>query len=175
MKTLSGLALVASVVAFSLDGYVFGQGKGKGQGKGLGKVKGQNQGEMAKDQDVFHYLLDHRKEITRKVLNHEKGVETLTESDNPEVAKVIKIHVASMSDRMAKGNGIRLRDPLFAALFQNYKKVQMKAIETPKGVKVIESSDDPRVVTMIQAHAKVVSAFIEIGYPEAMRNHELPK
>jgi hypothetical protein len=42
-------------------------------------------------------------------------------------------------------------------------------------VKVVETSDDPYTVKLIQAHAQVVSLFVEKGFPEAAKNHEVPK
>ncbi|MFN9918020.1 MAG: hypothetical protein ACK53L_35870, partial [Pirellulaceae bacterium] len=38
-----------------------------------------------------------------------------------------------------------------------------------------ETSDDPYVVRLIQAHAKVVSGFVERGHAEAMKNHPVPQ
>jgi hypothetical protein len=46
--------------------------------------------------------------------------------------------------------------------------------KTEKGVKVKETSDDPKVVKLIQGHARVVSNFIQNGYEEVRKNHPLP-
>jgi uncharacterized phosphosugar-binding protein len=46
--------------------------------------------------------------------------------------------------------------------------------KTTKGVKVTETSDDRDVIKLIQAHAEVVSKFIENGYDEVHKNHEVP-
>jgi hypothetical protein len=45
---------------------------------------------------------------------------------------------------------------------------------TRDGVRVIETSDDPYVVKLLQTHAEVVSAFIANGRSEMMKNHPLP-
>jgi len=153
----------------------FGLAGSRGEPQGKGKDKAGRSAEMAKDQEVFHFLLDHHKEIQRTVKETANGVETLTESDNPQVAGKIKEHVQAMKKRMDTGNGIRLRDPLFAALFSRYKAVEMSYQPTEKGVKVIESSKDPLVALWIKAHAKVVSGFVDKGHAEASKNHELPK
>ena len=42
-------------------------------------------GAHAADMQVFHQLFDHRAEISRQVFTREDGVETVTESKNPEV------------------------------------------------------------------------------------------
>ena len=70
--------------------------------------------------------------------------------------------------------GIHLRDPLFAEIFKHYDKVSMKVEKTDKGVKVTETSTDPYVAKLIQAHAEVVTKFIEKGHEEVRRNHPVP-
>ena len=44
-----------------------------------------------------------------------------------------------------------------------------------KGVLVRERSDDPYVVSLIQAHADVVSQFVASGFTEAQKNHAVPR
>jgi len=41
-------------------------------------------------------------------------------------------------------------------------------------VRVTETSEDPYVVKLIQAHAKVVSGFVERGFVEAKKNPPIP-
>lgn len=123
---------------------------------------------------LYEFVKDNRADIKRTVKVLPNGVETLTESDKPEVAKKIREHVAAMHERITSGKGIRLRDPLFAEIFENYDKVVMKVERTDKGVKVAETSDDPKVVKLIQAHAEVVSKFIQNGHDEMRKNHALP-
>ena len=144
-------------------------GKGKGKGKGFGKDPA-----FAADRDGFHFLLTHRADIKRTVKHVENGVETVTESDKPEVAKMIREHVAAMHRRVKGGNGIHLRDPLFAEIFRHYDEITRKVAKTPKGVKVTETADDPYVAKLIQSHAAVVTKFIENGHAEVHKNHPLP-
>jgi hypothetical protein len=56
-------------------------------------------GAHAADMQVFHQLFDHRTEITRRVLKREDGIETVTESTNPDVTRLLQTHVASMLAR----------------------------------------------------------------------------
>ena len=126
------------------------------------------------DHEVFQFLLTHHKQITRKVTERPDGVETLTESDHPKVAAKIKEHVEWMKYRIGNTNPIRMRDPLFAELFRNANKIKMEHVDTDKGVRVVETSDDPYVVKLIQSHAKVVSGFVDRGFAEAMKNHAVP-
>jgi hypothetical protein len=129
---------------------------------------------MRTDQEVFHYLLARHAEIDRTVKELENGVETVTESDQPEVARKIQEHVAAMHRRVQEGRGLRFWDDLFAAVFRRHASITMSVENTEKGVHVTETSDDPTVVALIQAHAAVVSKFVAHGFEEAHRNHPVP-
>lgn len=142
------------------------------QKKGFGK--GKNDPAMKADMEVFHFLLDNRKDIQRTVKNIDDGVETVTESNVPDVASKIKEHVAAMHERIKAGKGIHLRDPLFAEIFKNTDKITMVIEKTEKGVRVKETSKDAHVARLIQAHAEVVSKFIKNGHAEMRTDHPVP-
>lgn len=126
------------------------------------------------DRDLFHGLLERRADIRREIKMTQQGVETLTESDKPDVAAAIQQHVASMEKRVKDKQPIHLRDPLFVEVFRHAEKIKFVSEKTKKGMRVTESSDDPYVVKLIQAHAEVVSLFIKNGFEEARRNHDPP-
>ncbi|QDS94557.1 DsrE/DsrF-like family protein [Roseimaritima multifibrata] len=161
-----------------------GQGQGRGQGGRGAQQNAQHQGQAhghghddrhAKDRELFQFLLQNHDKIKRNVKQLPNGVETLTESDVPEIAAKIQEHVEWMTHRIENANPIRMRDPLFAEIFKNTKKIRMVHEDTEKGVRVTETSDDPYVAKLIQAHAKVVSEFVKNGFAEAMKNHPVPK
>jgi hypothetical protein len=127
------------------------------------------------DRETFHYLLDRRKDIRRQVTRVAAGVETLTESDDPKVTARIQEHVEAMHRRIKEGRPIHLRDPLFREIFRHADKVEMKIERTAKGAKVTESSRDPYVARLIQAHADVVSLFLKNGHWEVKKNHMVPE
>lgn len=77
------------------------------------------------DHRVFQFLLENHKLIEREVKFLENGVETLTESENPEVAQKIQEHVKWMQHCVEHQQPIRRRDPLFDALFRHSPKFQM--------------------------------------------------
>jgi hypothetical protein len=129
----------------------------------------------AADMQVFHQLFDHRTEITRQVIVREDGVETLTESTNPDVTRLLQTHVESMLARLKEGRPIHRRDPLLAELFRYADRIEARRELTVGGVRVIETSQDPYVVKLLQAHAEVVSAFIADGRAEMMKNHPTPE
>lgn len=168
----ASLALGSGLLVLAGRADLAAQPPGKGPPPGKGMSKDAN---FAADRDVFHFLLENRKDVRRTVTGTKTGVETVTESDRPEVAKGIQEHAAAMSERVKAGKGIRHRDPLFAEIFRHYDKITMAVEKTEKGVKVTETSDDPYVVKLIQAHAAVVTKFIENGHAEVMRNHPLPE
>lgn len=152
-----------------------GAGRGRGAGfPGRGAGGHGHDERHAADQQVFHFLLENHERITRTVTELQNGVETLTESEVPAIADKIKEHVEWMQYRIENTNPIRMRDPLFAEIFRQTDKIKMIHEDTEKGVKVTETSDDPYVAKLIQAHAKAVSGFVERGFAEAMKNHAIP-
>lgn len=175
LRALVGVLTVALAVGASAQP---GGGPGPhgpgGPGRHGGGARGPGDPEHAADRALFHQLLDHRAEITRHVTEVPGGVETVTESVRAEVAAKIREHVRRMKARIEEGRPIRMRDPLFAEIFRHAKKITMRVEDTERGVRVVETSDDPWVTGLIREHARVVSAFLEHGYDEARRNHPLP-
>ncbi len=147
-----------------------GQGQMKGQMKGM---MGQGEGQMQNMQTI-HALFEQNEKITRTVKNTETGVETLTESDDPKVQALIAEHAWAMQKLLANKQPIRQWDPLFAELFKYADKINLQITRTPKGVKVVETSSDPYVVKLMQAHAQGVSEFVKEGMPSMHKTHELP-
>lgn len=175
LVALAVLCLTTLVVAQGPGrgpGRSFGPGPG-GPGRGFGARHGQDE-RHDEDQEVFQFLLANHEKIARQVTELPTGVETLTESEDPEIADKIKEHVYWMEQRIEKADPIRMRDPLFRELFQHTDKIKVRHEETEKGVRVIETSDDPYVAKLIKAHAKTVSAFVARGFAEAMKNHPVP-
>lgn len=170
--TASVILLALAVAAFAEPGQ---GGKGKGQGKGRGPRFDQGPDAAQRvDMELFHFLLDHRQEIRRHVVNLPNGIETLTESNNPSVVNQLQAHVESMYRRVESGRPIHARDPLFAEIFRNADKINFGLQKTPHGVRVIETSEDPYVARLIQSHAEVVNRFLKNGHRELMQNHPLP-
>jgi uncharacterized protein len=126
------------------------------------------------DRQVFQYLLANHTQIRRSVELLPSGVETLTESDVPEIASKLKEHVDWMKHRVEARQPIRMRDPLFAEIFAHADKISLTYELTEQGVRVKETSDDAYVVKLIQSHAKVVTGFVERGFAEARQNHAVP-
>jgi hypothetical protein len=150
----------------------FGNGMRRGPAMGRGHA-GDPQHE--KDHKDFFFLIENRDSVSRTVKNLHNGIETLTESDVPEVAATIQEHVEAMYDRMETVNPIRMRDPLFREIFSNTDKIEMNVEHTDHGVRVTETSEDAYVAKLLQEHARVVSLFIKNGYAELPKNHAAPE
>ncbi|BCS31841.1 hypothetical protein TBR22_A10440 [Luteitalea sp. TBR-22] len=150
-----------------------GQGMPPGGGRGMGPGMTHDAGHQA-DMEVFHQLLDNGNKVTRTVTPRPDGVESVTESDDPVIAKAIQTHLDAMSARVKEQRPIHQRDPLFREVFANADRIVLRHEMTPKGVRAVETSTDPYVVKLIQAHAEVVTAFIANGRAEAMKDHPVP-
>jgi uncharacterized protein len=164
-----GTATVIQMLLIVLIAVTSSFGQGGGRGRGM-----MGDGAHAADMQLFHQLFEHRTEINRQVIAREDGIETVTESKNPEVTRLLQTHVASMLARVKEGRPIHQRDPLFVELFKHADQIVAKYEPTAGGVRVVETSKDAYVVKLLQAHAEVVSAFLANGMPEMMKNHPLP-
>ncbi len=165
-------SLVFGILGFTGTGKAYARQPGRGR---QGRGRGSSDPNWEADHNIIHTLLSNRNQIQRQIKLLPNGVETLTETDNPKLRPILVQHVKAMKKRVEEVRPIHLRDTLFAALFRNAKKVSMKVTETPKGVQVIETSNDPFTIKLIQAHAKVVSLFIKNGHQEVRKNHTVPK
>ncbi len=165
-RTLMAIAVLASA------GVVL-----SAQGGGMGGMRGgmAMDATAQADMQVFHQLVDNRDKITRTVTPRPDGIESVTESDDPAIAKLIQTHVEAMAARVKEARPIHQRDPLFVEVFKHADKIAVKMEPTPKGLKVIETSTDAYVVKLIQAHADVVSLFLKNGREEMMKNHAVPE
>ena len=146
-----------------------GAGQGGRGGRGM-----MGDGAHGADMQLLHQLFEHRTEITRQVIARTDGIETVTESTNPEVIRLLQTHVASMLARVKEGRPIHQRDPLFVELFKHADQIAARYEPTPGGVRVIETSMDAYVVRLLHAHADAVSAFLANGMSEMMKNHPVP-
>lgn len=169
----SALGIATGVLAQSggppRHGSMCGGAHAMGDGRGHGMM-GPGGGHGA-DMMGIHSLFASRDQIRRTVTAIPGGVRATTESDNPAVVTQLREHVQSMYARLKDKRPINARDPLFAALFENADKIHVKLEDTPKGITVTETSDDPAVVDLVRRHADVVSLFLENGMPEMMRTH----
>ncbi len=119
---------------------------------------------------------DHRQEIERRVEEVENGVVTVTRAPaSAAAAQAIARHVSEMKQLLENGGRVRMWDPLFRELFGHADEIALEIEELEDGLRVTETSDDPEVVKLIQAHARKVTEFIERGPAAVHEETPLPK
>ena len=139
--------------------------RGPGQGGGWG---------MSQAMRLIHGLLGQRGQIRRTTEEIPGGVMSLTVSDDPQVAQMIRQHVRQMQERLAAGQPIRLWDPLYAELFAQRQKIKLQVQDVPGGVTVRQTSEDPQVTRLIRQHAAAVGEFLAKGYDRVHQPTTLP-
>jgi hypothetical protein len=128
-----------------------------------------------RDMCVIHDLLLGHERIGRRVGDIRDGIRAVTTSDDSELAVRIRTHVSQMRARIERGKPIRQMDPLFREIFEHHEAIEMQVENVPGGVRVTETSADPRVALLIHQHARrAVSEFVAEGMPRAMRPTPLP-
>jgi hypothetical protein len=115
----------------------------------------------------IHALLANHDRINRTVTNLSDGIRTATESDDPEIAALIKTHVAKMGERVRAGDdpGLPMESPALRAIFRNKDKINTAYEVTAKGVVVVQTSTDPKTVALLQEHAAEVTDLVKGGMP----------
>ena len=162
-----------------------GKGAGHGQGGGCGKCAGHGQGaghgqaagaHQPPDRETIHGMLAQHEKIQRSVKDIDGGIVADTTSKDPEVAAMIKKHVAEMKTRLEQGQPTRMWDPLYAALYEHHDEIAMSIVEIEGGVRVTETSKNPEVVALIRQHAtRGVSEFAAQGFERAHQPTPLPE
>jgi hypothetical protein len=131
---------------------------------------------MMQDMHSIHGLLTNHRNIERRVEDIPNGVRTVTTSDDPEIAQLIRTHVRQMEARYDRGQPIRMMDPVFRELFRNRDRASLDHEDVPGGIRVTHTSDDPNVVLLIRRHARgFVSEAAAEGMARAMRPTPLPE
>ena len=171
----AALGLGAAVAVFAHPG---GMGPGMmgpgmmGPGMGGPMAGGMQHGDaaFADDMRLVHAMLFDHDKIKRTVTNLPDGIRTVTESDDPGVARAIKAHVASMQERLSDGKIFNLFSPTLPVLFENKDKIKTVVETADKGSTVTQTSGDAKVVAALQAHAVEVSELARDGMAAMMRS-----
>ena len=123
-----------------------------------------------------HQLVMNHARIKRTVTNLPNGVRTLTESEDPQVAALIRAHVATTLERVEARDdpGLPMETPALRSIFRNGDKVRTTTEWTATGVSVLQISDDSATVAALQEHAAEVSDLVAGGmaalHASMMRN-----
>lgn len=173
-KIATGVAAVLGLgAAVAVLAHPGGMGPGMmGPGMG-GPMMGRMQhgdASFADDMRLVHAMLFDHEKISRTVAKLPDGIRTVTESDDPGVARAIKAHVASMEKRLSDGKIFNLFSPTLPVLFENKDKIKTVVETTDGGSIVTQTSGDAKVVAALQAHAVEVSELARDGMAAMMRN-----
>jgi len=129
--------------------------------------------------DLKNIFINHKK-IERNVTNIPNGIKTVTLSTNPEVRQSIVNHVSMMVTRMQENKNpeVIIQSPTLTELFKHYDKIETEIELTDTGVQIIQTSQDPEVVSLLQKHAAEISDMVERGMQavhDRMMRSERPK
>jgi hypothetical protein len=132
---------------------------------GHGMMGGRFDSATAADVDLIHELLDNHDLIRRTVEKLPDGIRTVTESDDPRMARYIKDHVQRMGQRVRAGQemGLPMESPALLAIYRNRDKITTRVETTDKGAIVVQTSSDPAAVAVLQEHAGEVSNLVQGG------------
>ena len=186
MAVVATLGIGAAVAVFAhpgamgpriMQGMEPGMMRGTGPGAAAGHTMGgpmaagvQHDEAFQADMGLVHDMLTNHEGIKRTVTNLPNGIRTVTESGDPKLAQTIKAHVASMEQRLKEGRVFNLFSPTIPVLFENKDKIKTTVQATEKGSALVQTSDDPKVVTALQAHAVEVSELARDGMAAMMRS-----
>ena len=114
---------------------------------------------------VIHTLFINHDHIKRTVTNLPNGIRTVTELDDPKIAALLKAHVADMMKRVGAGDdpGLPIESDALHSIFRDKDKIRTNAETTARGIVVVQTSDDPKVVAELQEHAAQVTDFAQEG------------
>lgn len=119
----------------------------------------------ATEMDEIHSMLFNHDRIKHTVTNLPNGIRTVTESDDPEIAATIASHVVGMGKRVKDGRDpdLPIQSPTLKVIFKNRDKITTTYESTPKGIVVIQTSDDAETVAALQRHAAEVTDLADRG------------
>jgi hypothetical protein len=142
---------------------------GPGMGGAMAGPMQHGDASFADDMRLVHAMLFDHDKIKRTVTNLPDGIRTVTESDDPGVARAIQAHVASMEKRLSDGKIFNLFSPTLPVLFENRDKIKTVVEMTDRGSIVTQTSGNAKVVAALQAHAVEVSELARDGMVAMMR------
>ena len=136
---------------------------------GGGMMNGMRDSATAGQMRIIHELVVNHEHITRLVTNLPNGIRTLTESDDPRLARLIREHVVTMDQRVRLGDdpGLPMESPALHAIFLGKDRIVTTIDTTPRGIVIVQTSADSSLVVALQTHAAEVTDLVKRGM-EAM-------
>ena len=123
----------------------------------------------ATEQQELHAMFMGHERIRRTVTELPNGIRTLTESDDPELARTLVSHVAGMMKRVEEGRDPKLpiQSPTLEVIFRNRDKIKTSLEPTPTGITVTQTSEDAETVAALKKHAADVTDLVKRGMAAA--------
>lgn len=116
------------------------------------------------DQALFKELLEKHDQLKRETVILENGIRSTTTAATPELGQILQDHVIGMEKRFGMGRAIRSWDPLFAALFEYKDQINMSYRNVKNGVEATLTTDDPKLIELIQCHDQTLHGFVDRGF-----------
>ena len=156
---------------FSMKNHHYSMDKHHGDQSGIHQHDEVNmpglQGEDITDQEVndLKQLFQKHNEIKRLVENIPNGIITVTETDNEELRSSIVDHVTMMVTRLQeeKNPQVIIQSPTLHEIFEYYDEIETEIELTEKGISLIQTSENPGVVALLQQHAAEISDMVDRG------------
>lgn len=103
--------------------------------------------------------------ISRDVVNLPDGIRTVTRSSDDAVMDALVSHVVGMIGRVETGDDpqIFIQSPTLDLFFLKGDTIVTEIAVTEAGIEIVQTSDDPEMVTALQVHAKEVSDMADRG------------
>jgi hypothetical protein len=103
--------------------------------------------------------------LKRTVTNLPDGIRTVTTSSDKKVMENLISHVSGMINRVEEKNDpkIFIQSPTLDIFFARGERIKSDIQVTDEGIVVVQTSDDPEIVSALQVHAAEVSAMAERG------------
>ena len=103
--------------------------------------------------------------FSREVTNLPDGIRTVTRSSDPAVMEVLISHVTGMIARVEAGDDpqVFIQSPTLDIFFARGDRIETDIEVTDDGIVVVQTSDDPEVVSALHTHAAEVSAMAAEG------------
>lgn len=103
--------------------------------------------------------------FTRSVENLPNGIRTVTSSSDDVVMANLVSHVTGMINRVEEGRDpqIFIQSPTLDVFFLKGDGIETEIEITDEGIVVVQTSDDPELVTALQVHAAEVSDMAKRG------------
>ncbi len=103
--------------------------------------------------------------LSREVVNLPNGIRTVTRSSDEAVMDALVSHVVGMIGRVERADDpqIMIQSPTLDIFFMRGSAIVTAIDVTDEGIVVIQTSDDPEMVTALQVHAAEVSDMADRG------------